>query len=271
MIKQLTQKLDLQRVVQQWRDDGLIVGYVPTMGALHDGHLSLVKQALQYADRVVVSIFVNPTQFAPTEDLETYPRDEDGDIQQLNTIGVHAVYTPTIETMYPNGMDTAIKPGPAANGLETAFRPHFFGGVVNIVSRLFDHVQPDLAIFGEKDFQQLQVIKEMVVHQIPKLKIIGAPIVRDEHGLALSSRNAYLSTDELVVARTLNRILYEAAQDFTKPENTEDQVLKGATQALIDAGFDKVDYVAHRWDRVLAAVWLGRTRLIDNVGVQLFE
>jgi pantoate--beta-alanine ligase len=232
--------------------DGWDIAYVPTMGALHDGHLSLVKLAKSKADKVVVSIFVNPTQFAPHEDFDSYPRDEDGDLAKLRAAGVDGVYLPTRDVMYADGEDSAIKAGAAAEGLETDFRPHFFDGVVNVVYLLFDHVQPNVAVFGEKDFQQLQVIREMVEDQGLPVEVIGAPIARDEYGLALSSRNAYLSADELAIARQLNVILKEAAVD-------------AAPQALLDAGFDKVDYVALRWGRVLAAAWIGKTRLIDNM------
>ena len=249
MIKQINTREDLQN----WRDtlEGTLA-FVPTMGALHDGHLSLVELAKQHADHVIVSIFVNPTQFAPHEDFDSYPRDVDGDIAKLAEAGVIAAYTPTREGMYPDGEVSAITAGSAAEGLETDFRPHFFDGVVNVVHRLFNHVKPDVAVFGQKDFQQLQVIKEMVKAQNRLIQIIGAPIARDEQGLALSSRNAYLSPQELEVARKLNVII----RDLPPAE---------ATQALLDAGFDKVDYLEQRWGRTLAAAWLGKTRLIDNV------
>jgi pantoate--beta-alanine ligase len=240
----------LTECVDHWKNGGQRVAFVPTMGALHDGHLSLVKLARQHGDKVVVSIFVNPTQFAPHEDFDTYPRQEDADARLLMQAGVDALYLPARTEMYPNEEDCTIKAGAAAAGLETDFRPHFFDGVVNVVSRLFGHVRPDAAIFGEKDFQQLQVISEMVNTQKMPIKIIGAPIARDEFGLALSSRNAYLNDQELQIARKLNVILRE--------ENAPEA-------ALLEAGFDKVDYVAERWGRRLGAVWIGKTRLIDNI------
>ena len=181
MIKQINTREDLQN----WRDtlEGTLA-FVPTMGALHDGHLSLVELAKQHADHVIVSIFVNPTQFAPHEDFDSYPRDVDGDIAKLAQAGVSAAYTPSREGMYPDGEAddkvSAITAGSAAEGLETDFRPHFFDGVVNVVYRLFNHVKPDVAVFGQKDFQQLQVIKEMVKAQNRLIQIIGAPVARDE-------------------------------------------------------------------------------------------
>lgn len=241
---------DLQTHVQAWRMAGQRIAFVPTMGALHEGHLSLVRLARERGDKVVVSIFVNTTQFAPHEDFDSYPRDLAGDIAKLETVGVDAVYSPGEGEMYPQGYESDIKVGEAAHGLETDFRPHFFDGVVNIVARLFDHVRPDVAVFGEKDYQQLRVICEMVTAQDMDIEIIGAPIARDEHGLALSSRNAYLSIAEVNIARQLNVII--------KTSDTPEA-------DLLAAGFDKVDYVEQRWGRVLAAAWLGKTRLIDNV------
>jgi pantoate--beta-alanine ligase len=243
--------------VQRWKAQGLSVAFVPTMGALHDGHLSLVELALTKAERCVVSIFVNPTQFAPHEDFDSYPRDVVRDLAKLQHAGVHMAYTPDEAQIYPDGdKSSEIKAGAAAQGLESDFRPHFFDGVVNVVSRLFAQVQPDIAIFGEKDFQQLQVITEMVETLALPIQIIGAPIARDKEGLALSSRNAYLSADELAIARQLNKILRGAAQSGD---------MDAATQALLNAGFDKVDYVSARWGRILGAAWLGKTRLIDNL------
>lgn len=232
------------------------VAFVPTMGALHEGHLSLIRLAKEKADHVIVSIFVNPTQFAPHEDFDSYPRNAEADGALLQAEGVDILFLPNEATLYPDGHDSAVKAGKAKDGLETTFRPHFFDGVVNVVYRLFDAVQPDLAIFGEKDFQQLQVIKEMVQAQSLPIEIIGAPIARDESGLALSSRNAYLSEDALQIARTLNTVLKDAAR-------TGDY--EAAKVALRANGFDKIDYIEERWGRILGAAWLGKTRLIDNI------
>ena len=258
-------RASVENVVRRWRDQGLKIAFVPTMGALHDGHLSLVALALKRADRCVVSIFVNPTQFAPHEDFESYPRDIEADLQRLQQESVHLAYTPDEAEMYPASKESDIMAGKAAEGLETEFRPHFFDGVVNIVARLFDHVQPDIAIFGEKDFQQLQVIKEMVGTLDPPIEIMGAPIARDEHGLALSSRNAYLSAEELEIARMLNQALYKAAQDI-KDGIAPSAACAEAAQSLLTCGFDTVDYVSYKpeWHRVLVAAWIGKTRLIDN-------
>ncbi len=232
--------------------------YVPTMGALHEGHLSLVRLAKEKGDYVIVSIFVNPTQFAPHEDFDSYPRMEEEDAKMLELEGVDILFIPSEAVMYPDGMNSNVKAGSAAEGLETTFRPHFFDGVVNVVNRLFDAVKPDIAIFGKKDFQQQQVIKQMVEEQNLPIEIVAAPIYRDDSGLALSSRNLYLSEEELVIARKFNVVLREAAK-------TGD--MKAAEEALLDLGFDKVDYVAMRWNRVLGAAWLGKTRLIDNIAV----
>ncbi len=230
--------------------------FVPTMGALHDGHLSLMRLGHAHADHVIVSIYVNPTQFAPHEDFDSYPRDVDHDLGLLDDEDIALVYLPTTEELYPNGPNADIKAGPAGDGLEAAFRPHFFHGVCSVVSRLFDHVSPDCAIFGEKDYQQLQVIREMVQQQGRNIEIIGGPIARDEYGLALSSRNAYLSPEQLEIARKFNVIL----RDATDSEQAKTQ--------LLEAGFDKIDYVETRWNRILGAGWVGKTRLIDNLPMQ---
>jgi pantoate--beta-alanine ligase len=255
----------LAKIIERWKIRGEHIAFVPTMGALHDGHLSLMKIAAQHADRVVVSIFVNPTQFAPHEDFDAYPRDVDSDLMLLNS-GIDLVYTPTEDQLYPNGRTITTRAGDAAKGLESDFRPHFFDGVTTVVKTLFDQIQPDIAVFGEKDFQQLQVIREMVSSLKLPIQILGGPIVRDEHGLALSSRNAYLSEEELEIARMLNQIIFNAAFEIQNGAD-EQTTLDEAKQSLLTSGFDKVDYVASRWGRVLAAAWLGKTRLIDNCAI----
>ena len=254
------------------------VGFVPTMGALHEGHLSLMRLAKSKADSVIVTIFVNPTQFAPHEDFDSYPRDVEGDLALLEAEGVDLVFVPREEDIYPSedsrqwsGAKTnshffdRIK---AANGLETEFRPHFFEGVVTVVERLFDIVKPEIAIFGEKDYQQLRVIRDLIKDEGFAIEIIAGPIARDEHGLALSSRNAYLSEDELGIARMLNQAIYKAAADIREGYDVKHAV-QGTKDTLLKCGFDKVDYVAYRpeWKRVLVAAWLGKTRLIDNCSV----
>ncbi len=265
----------LKQIKTQWA--GAKTAFVPTMGALHDGHMALVRLAQERADKVVVSIFVNPTQFAPHEDFDAYPRDYERDAKMLEAAGVNALYLPNATEIYPNGPVITTRAGDAAKGLESDFRPHFFDGVCTVVRTLFDHVRPDVAVFGEKDYQQLMVIKEMVKVLSLPIEIIGAPIVRDEHGLALSSRNTYLSPEELVIARKMNLILRETASSLQpRPQaggsNLEAQTglprradaLLAMTKELSAAGFDKVDYVEKRWGRILAAAYVGRTRLIDN-------
>lgn len=249
---------DISAQISEWKSQGQSVAFVPTMGALHAGHLSLVDIADSKADRVVVSVFVNPTQFAPGEDFESYPRTIDQDADLLRARRVDAMYVPSAQEIYPGGDRTSpYKAGEAAQGLESDFRPHFFDGVVNVVARLFDHVRPDLAVFGEKDYQQLQVIREMVMAYDMGIDITGGPIARDEYGLALSSRNAYLSEDEVHIARQLNVILKDVSSGLIDE--------KTAVQSITDAGFHKVDYISKRWGRVLGAAWLGQTRLIDNI------
>lgn len=252
-------KDELNAVLEPLRDQQRI-GFVPTMGALHDGHLSLIDIARTKSDLMVVSIFVNPTQFGEGEDFEAYPRNLDTDMDALKAADVHVVYTPDVADIYPEGAASDVKAGDAAQGLESDFRPHFFDGVCSVVKRLFEAVRPDIAIFGEKDYQQLMVIREMVEAQNMTIEVIGAPIIRDAHGLALSSRNAYLSEDELGIARMLNQILSLAAHDASKIDD--------AKEMLLTAGFDKVDYIEERWGRVLGAAWLGTTRLIDNIEAQ---
>ncbi len=244
--------------IQKLKEAGQRIGFVPTMGALHAGHMTLVRLAKETAEKVVVSIFVNPTQFAPHEDFGTYPRQVEVDLETLKTQGADLVYVPTEADIYPNGVQVTVKAGPAADGLESDFRPHFFDGVATVVHTLFAHVRPDIAVFGEKDFQQLQVIREMVETEKLGIRILGAPIARDDFGLALSSRNAYLDYDELKIARTFNVVLRAALR-------TKDFVW--AKEQLRENGFQKVDYVEERWGRVLAAVWIGKTRLIDNASL----
>ena len=247
---------ELDTALARRRGKGNTISLVPTMGALHDGHLSLVKCARGHADCVIVSIFVNPTQFGPGEDFDTYPQNERDDIAKLEKADADIVFLPAQDVLYPGGYETHVTPGPAAQGMESDFRPGHFEGVVNVVHCLFSAVTPDIAIFGEKDFQQLQVIREMVETLDLPVTVIGAPIVRDAHGLALSSRNAYLSARELKTARKLNTILRRAA-------HTRD--CETARAELLSCGFDAVDYVEIRWERILSTVRLGKTRLLDNM------
>ncbi|MCK6418839.1 MAG: pantoate--beta-alanine ligase [Alphaproteobacteria bacterium] len=254
----------LQNTLQDWRTQGLRVGFVPTMGALHEGHLSLVRLALQNSDRVVASVFVNPTQFAPHEDFDRYPRQETQDTAMLEQAGAHLVWLPAVADLYPHGPISDRKAGAPAQGLETDFRPHFFDGVVSVVWRLFDTVKPDIAVFGEKDFQQLKVIEDMVARENMPIRIIPGPIVRDKYGLALSSRNAYLSPEELAVARQLNKVLFEVASSLRGASSGLAMTIDQATQKLLHIGFSEIQYLEPRWNRLLAAVKLGSVRLIDN-------
>jgi pantoate--beta-alanine ligase len=271
---------DLCKQVAKWREAGKTVALVPTMGALHDGHLALVKLAKKKADRVVVSIFVNPTQFAATEDLSRYPRDEAGDLKKLSSADADLVWMPSREEMYPEGFSTSVVPGSAAEDMEGAVRPQHFGGVATVCCKLFSQVTPDMAIFGQKDFQQLIVLKQMVRDLNLPLKIIGAPTERAADGLALSSRNAYLSEAERKIAPALFAELSDLAKAIGKGADIRSSVTN-AKRKLLAAGFAAVDYievrdadtlnaVEGRTDaklRVLAAVLLGKTRLIDNVPV----
>jgi pantoate--beta-alanine ligase len=269
----------LRAQVATWKAAGLRVGLVPTMGALHDGHLSLVDKIGQHVDRVIVSIFVNPTQFAAHEDLDTYPRQEADDLTMLRALNsdgdrVHGVYLPTADEIYPAGFATQISMQGPALGLETDDRPHFFGGVALVVAKLLSQSQTDAAIFGEKDYQQLLVIRRMAQDLDLPVEIIGAPIIREADGLAMSSRNAYLNQAQRAIAGHLNVILQALASSTLPVAQAEQQ----AREALLAAGFDKVDYASlrdgdslapidatttHR--RALIAARLGDTRLIDNM------
>ncbi|MBW8734164.1 MAG: pantoate--beta-alanine ligase [Asticcacaulis sp.] len=270
---------DLRRELAKLRKDKGKVGFVPTMGALHDGHLTLVRHARSVSDVVAVSIFVNPLQFAPTEDLDRYPRQEDADIALLKDAGCDLVYVPTPDVLYPKGFVSRIEMAGPALGLESDFRPQFFSGVATVVSKLFNQVRPDIAIFGEKDFQQLAVIRAMVRDFDMAIDVVGHPTVREQDGLALSSRNAYLNAEERVVAPKLHQAL-QRIRTVAKDGGNTNRAIGEACDDLIDAGFDKIDYIALRdadtlgeitadtkAARVLAAVWLGTTRLIDNIAV----
>ena len=271
---------ELRAQVSTWRRQGLTVGFVPTMGALHAGHLDLVAHALERCDRAVVSIFVNPTQFAPTEDLDRYPRDEAGDLAKLARVGAHLVWLPPVEAMYPEGDQTRVTVGLLSQGLESVTRPHFFQGVATVVAKLLNQVQADIAVFGEKDYQQLQVVRRLALDLAIPTEIVGRPTVREQDGLAMSSRNAYLGPAERQVAPALHRIMQATGQALRDGAEAEPR-LAAARQALVEAGFARVDYlelrdaatlapldrVAGRPARLLAAVFLGKVRLIDNLAV----
>ena len=267
----------LRREVEGWRRTGERIGLVPTMGALHRGHLALVARARERSGRVVASLFVNPMQFAPTEDLARYPRGELADAAKLATAGCDLLYAPGLDEIYPPGFDTAIDPGAIAARLCGPFRPGHFKGVATVVTKLLLQAQPDIACFGEKDYQQLQIIRHIVRDLDIAVRIEPVATVREPDGLALSSRNAYLSPAERAIAPLLHRTLTHAVERLRAggaPRDAEAQ----AIAALLAAGFTKVDYVEicdaatlaplERLDRparILAAAWLGGTRLIDNL------
>jgi pantoate--beta-alanine ligase len=270
----------LRRAVELYRRAGDRVALVPTMGALHAGHLALVREAKKRARRVVVSIFVNPTQFAPNEDFGSYPRRFRNDIAALTQAKVDLVWAPSPEVMYPAGFSTKIAPGgPAHVGLEDKFRPHFFGGVATVVAKLFTQTLPDFALFGQKDYQQLRMVTQMAKDLDLPVKVIGVPTVREKDGLAQSSRNVYLSQGERRVAPTLYRVLKAAAARIKNGEPIE-MVLEEGRAEIERAGF-ALDYlearhaltlaaIASRKDepiRLLVAAKLGKTRLIDNIAV----
>jgi pantoate--beta-alanine ligase len=271
----------LRRAVARYREAGESVALVPTMGALHAGHLALVRRAQRSADRVVVSIFVNPAQFAPSEDFSTYPRTFDADVKALAEASADLVWAPeSVEVMYAPGFATKVVPeGPATVGLEDAFRPHFFAGVATVVAKLLLQCLADIAVFGEKDFQQLRVVERMVADLDIPTRIVGAATVRERDGLALSSRNVYLSTVHRAKAPLIHRILTECAQAIAQGRAPVEAVAEGH-EVLTSNGF-AVDYfearhartlerIAQASDgpvRLLAAAKLGATRLIDNVSV----
>ena len=269
---------DLRARVGGWRAGGARIGLVPTMGALHEGHLSLVRAMQAACGRVVVSIFVNPTQFAPHEDFDRYPRDLVADSAKLGGLA-DLIFAPSSAEMYPEGFSTKIDVSGPSMGLETDFRPHFFGGVATVVAKLLIAAMPDAAIFGEKDYQQLLVIRRMVADLALPVEILGGTILRESDGLAMSSRNAYLNPAERKIAGQLNLIL-EAAARRVRANDAIDDVESAAQKALLEAGFDSVDYVAvrdaqtlrpisefERPARILAAAKIGGTRLIDNMAV----
>ncbi len=271
---------DLRRKVADWRAEGLSVGVVPTMGALHAGHLSLITRMLGHADRVITTIFVNPTQFGAGEDLDAYPRDREADTAMIAETGGHLVFAPSVAEIYPEGFATRVEVDGLTDVLCGLSRPGHFDGVTLVVAKLLNMAQADFAIFGEKDWQQLAVIRRMAQDLDINTKILGGPIIRDEFGLALSSRNAYLSADELQVARQFNVVLRKAAYDIAAG-GFSPEICAAASQKLLEAGFRKVDYVECRDAvnltpiervgeapaRIFGAAHIGRARLIDNHAV----
>ncbi len=276
---------DIRQQVLAWKRQGLKVGFVPTMGNLHAGHLSLVELAQQQADKVVVSVFVNPLQFGPNEDFEQYPRTLEADQAALEAVGCDALFAPSVDEMYPEGaLQTRVCASPElANILEGAQRIGHFDGVTTVVAKLFNIVQPDLAVFGQKDYQQFLVIEQMVKDLSFAVELVRAPIARDQDGLALSSRNQYLSSEQRAIAPLLYQQLQQLRSqippllekgDFTQVKS----LLAQAKQSLLAAGFDQVDYLSLHDAKnlkkcssnshsciLLAVARLGQTRLLDNI------
>lgn len=266
--------------LDEWRVAGDTVALVPTMGALHDGHLALIRAARERACRVVASLFVNPAQFAPGEDFASYPRDEAGDVARFLEAGVDLVYAPGTQDMYPQGFATTVTPRGAAHGLEADYREGFFSGVATVVLKLFMQTGADVAVFGEKDYQQLVVVKQMVRDLDLRIDIVAVATVREADGLAMSSRNAYLGVEDRCRAAGLFRILMETRGVLGRGEPADAAILDASRR--LEAAFDAVDYLSLRdpvtlgvvgaragTARLLSAVRLGETRLIDNVAVTL--
>ncbi|GAA0538137.1 pantoate--beta-alanine ligase [Rhizomicrobium palustre] len=276
----VTTVAELRHRIKALRQDGAKIGLVPTMGALHAGHLSLTRQITNHADVVVVSIFVNPTQFAPHEDFDRYPRTLMADAEKLGASGeTDLIFAPQVTELYPNGFATRVEVKGPALGLEADVRPHFFSGVTTVVSKLLIAAMPDVAMFGEKDYQQLLVVRRMVEDLGLNIRILGAPIVRERDGLAMSSRNAYLSENERKIAGQLNVILQNLIAKVRDGMPIADAEESGKA-AVLEAGFNSVDYLTlrdaetlaplsslERPARVLVAATVGSTRLLDNMAV----
>jgi pantoate--beta-alanine ligase len=270
----------LRTALAGFRERGETVALVPTMGALHAGHLALIAAAKKRCDRVVATIFVNPKQFGPREDFSRYPRTLAADRKALAAAGVDVLFTPTVEVMYPADFATAVTVAGLSDGLDGSFRPGHFAGVATVVAKLLIQTAPDVAVFGEKDYQQLAIIKRLARDLDLPVRIEGVAIVREGDGLALSSRNAYLTAEQRQAAPALNRALAQAASDVARGHREWPAIADTAIRAIRAAGFERVDYVAlcdaatlepvataAKPARILAAAWLGATRLIDNVAV----
>lgn len=270
---------ELRGRVRGWRGEGETVGLVPTMGGIHDGHLALVRAAGERFDHTVATLFVNPRQFGVGEDFGAYPRNEEEDARRLEAAGVDLLFAPPESVMYPEGHSTRVEVAGLGSILEGVFRPDFLTGVATVVAKLFLQVLPDAALFGEKDFQQLRVVQRMVRDLDVPVEIVGVPTVRDPDGLALSSRNLYLSVAEREIAPALFTTLSAVAQAVRAGADPGERE-RWAESELVSAGFERVDYVAVRDGatlgpyaagqgpgRVLAAARLGETRLIDNVAL----
>jgi len=270
---------ELRRKISSWRKKGFSIGLVPTMGALHDGHFSLVKKSINTTDKTITTIFINPKQFGSNEDLTIYPRDEVDDVKALDAQGVDLLFAPSLGEMYSVDFVTEISVPGISDAMEGVFRPGFFMGVATVVAKLLIQSLPDQAFFGEKDLQQLCVIRRMVTDLDIPVEIIGCPIVRESDGLALSSRNVYLSADERTNAVALYKVLNEISQKVLNEKHVTKSI-EEAKIKLLDSGFSKVDYLAVCNTQnlteidylsvpahVLGAAWIGETRLIDNLRI----
>jgi pantoate--beta-alanine ligase len=276
----LRQVAELQAQIAAWRRAGDRIGLVPTMGALHRGHLALVRATLDAGERAVVSIFVNPTQFGPNEDFALYPRSESEDVEKLRALGADLVWAPAIDAMYPKQFSTYVRVEELTEHLDGPHRPGHFQGVATVVTKLLRQVAPDRAYFGEKDYQQLQVVRRLARDLDLGVEIVGVPTVRDADRLALSSRNVYLSADERQRAVVLPQVLAETAAAAEAGLASIAELLGAARAALVEAGFGPIDYVEicdaetlvpvrtiDRPARIFAAARLGKTRLIDNMPI----
>ena len=270
---------ELREKVAAWKRSGMLVGVVPTMGALHDGHLSLARAAREQSDRVIVTIFVNPMQFNNASDLDKYPRDEAHDLALLDAEGVDVLFAPGVDEVYPDGFATKVSVAGVSEPLEGAMRPGHFDGVATVVSKLFGMTQAGRAFFGEKDWQQLQVVKRLVEDLNIPVRIMGCPTIREEDGLAMSSRNVRLSAEERAQAPVLHQQMQAAAEAIRQGKDAG-AALAAAKATILAAGFHDVEYLELRTVeglkpatdatepvRMLAAVWLGDVRLIDNIAV----
>lgn len=267
---------DLRAQVAQYRRSGASIGLVPTMGALHDGHLTLVRSAKLDNTRVIATIFVNPKQFGPTEDLTRYPRDEAADVALLKEVGADLLFAPDAGEMYPKGFSTSVLVGGISQHLEGVSRPQFFNGVATVVTKLLLQAAPDRAYFGEKDFQQLQVVRRMVRDLNIPVAIVAAPTIREADGLAMSSRNRYLSPAQRKIASALPQVMHDTVAEL-RGGLAAAPIIANAKGRLHQAGFDRVDYlelcdeatlqpipIARAPSRLFVAAYVGATRLIDN-------
>lgn len=279
MTQVIRSSAELREKVAGWKRSGMLVGVVPTMGALHDGHLSLVREARRQSDRVIVTIFVNPMQFNNADDLKKYPRDEGHDLALLDAEGVDVLFAPEVTEVYPEGFATKVSVSGVSEPLEGAFRPGHFDGVATVVAKLFGMTQAGRAFFGEKDWQQLQVVRRLVEDLNIPVKIIGCPTIREADGLAMSSRNVRLSAAERAAAPALHRILQAAAATLRDGASARETLLDAEAE-ILEAGFREVDYLdlrsveglrplerATEPARLLVAAWIGDVRLIDNIAV----